>query len=44
MGSLAPNPPLEVKTPEITKANNAIPITIIRNIDLFLICPSNAII
>ena len=44
IGLFAPNPPLDVKTPEITKANNAIPITIIRNIDLFLICPSIAII
>ena len=44
MGSFPPKPALDVKTPEITKANNAIPITIIRNIDLFLICPSIAII
>ena len=44
IGLLAPNPPFDVKTPEITKANNAIPITIIRKIDLFLICPSIAII
>ena len=44
MGSFAPNPPLDVKTPESTKANSAIPITIIRKIDLFLICPSIAII
>ena len=42
-GLLDPNPPFEVNTPEITNANNAIPITIIRNIDLFLICPSIAI-
>ena len=34
----------EVKTPDMTKANSAIPITIIRKIDLFLICPRIAII
>ena len=28
---------------DITNANNAIPITIIKNIDLFLICPNTAI-
>ena len=33
-----------VKTPEITKANNAKPITRIKKNDLCLICPSTAII
>ena len=44
IGLFEPNPPFDVKTPEITKAKRAIPITRIKKNDLFLICPSIAIV